>query len=87
MIVAATPLKLLTVACIILFAPGASSAATADDLAAAANPEGAGFSTVRLARIAAWYQAHVDPEHVHGAVVAIARNGLRLAPACGRVEA
>jgi CubicO group peptidase (beta-lactamase class C family) len=39
------------------------------------DPEGAGFSTKRLARIAPWYQAEVDAGALPGAVVAIARNG------------
>jgi CubicO group peptidase (beta-lactamase class C family) len=39
------------------------------------DPEGAGFSAKRLARIAPWYQAQVDAGALAGAVVAIARNG------------
>ena len=39
------------------------------------DPEGAGFSAKRLARIAPWYQAQVDAGALPGAVVAIARDG------------
>jgi CubicO group peptidase (beta-lactamase class C family) len=42
---------------------------------AATDPESLGFSTTRLARIASWYQAHVEAGDLPGAVVAIARNG------------
>jgi CubicO group peptidase (beta-lactamase class C family) len=41
----------------------------------ATDPESLGFSTTRLARIASWYQAHVEAGDLPGAVVAIARNG------------
>lgn len=39
------------------------------------DPEAAGFSAKRLARIAPWYQRQVDAGALPGAVVAIARNG------------
>jgi CubicO group peptidase (beta-lactamase class C family) len=52
-----------------------SAAAHADDLSTVANPESLGFSSARLARITAWYQARVDARDLPGAVVAIARNG------------
>jgi CubicO group peptidase (beta-lactamase class C family) len=38
------------------------------------NPESLDFSTIRLARIEAWYQARIDADDVTGAVVAIARG-------------
>jgi CubicO group peptidase (beta-lactamase class C family) len=41
----------------------------------ATDPESLGFSTTRLARIASWYQVHVEAGDLPGAVVAIARNG------------
>jgi CubicO group peptidase (beta-lactamase class C family) len=47
----------------------------AQSIAASPDPEGAGFSTKRLGRIAPWYQARVDAGALPGAVVAIARNG------------
>jgi CubicO group peptidase (beta-lactamase class C family) len=40
-----------------------------------ADPEGAGFSSARLERIAPWYQAQFEKNAVTGAVVAIARDG------------
>jgi len=39
------------------------------------DPEALGFSSSRLARIAAWQQAQVDAGAFSGAVAAIARNG------------
>jgi CubicO group peptidase (beta-lactamase class C family) len=39
------------------------------------DPEAAGFSTARLARIAPWYQSQIDAGVVTGAVMAIARDG------------
>lgn len=53
----------------------ASLAARADELAIAAKPESLGFSSVRLARIASWFQGQVDAREFPGAVIAIARNG------------
>ena len=52
-----------------------STAAFAGDLATVGNPEGLGFSAVRLQRIGSWYRARVDAGQFPGAVVAIARNG------------
>src|SRR6266851_4613402 len=49
------------------------TAALPDDLTTT-NPESLGFSTTRLARIGAWYQARVETGDVSGAVVAIARG-------------
>jgi len=47
----------------------------ASDTAAISDPEALGFSSSRLARIAAWQQAQVDAGALPGAVAAIARNG------------
>src|SRR4030088_1203808 len=47
----------------------------ANDTAAMSDPEALGFSSSRLARIAAWQQAQVDAGAFSGAVAAIARNG------------
>ncbi|MBV9560475.1 MAG: serine hydrolase [Bradyrhizobium sp.] len=49
--------------------------ALAYDTAAVSSPEALGFSSPRLARIAAWQQAQVDAGAFSGAVAAIARNG------------
>jgi CubicO group peptidase (beta-lactamase class C family) len=49
--------------------------AFAYDTAAVNNPEALGFSSPRLARIAAWQQAQIDAGAFSGAVAAIARNG------------
>jgi CubicO group peptidase (beta-lactamase class C family) len=59
----------------ILILPFLSAAGFGDGLMTATDPESLGFSTTRLARIASWYQAHVDSGVLPGAVVAIARNG------------
>jgi CubicO group peptidase (beta-lactamase class C family) len=49
--------------------------AFAYDPAPVADPEALGFSSSRLARIAAWQQAQVEAGAFSGAVAAIARNG------------
>ena len=49
--------------------------AFAYDAAPVSDPEALGFSSSRLARIAAWQQAQVDAGAFSGAVAAIARNG------------
>jgi len=49
--------------------------AFAYDTAPVSDPEALGFSSSRLARIAAWQQAQVDAGAFSGAVAAIARNG------------
>jgi CubicO group peptidase (beta-lactamase class C family) len=49
--------------------------AQAYDAAPATAPESLGFSSSRLARIAAWQQGQVDAGAFTGAVAAIARNG------------
>jgi CubicO group peptidase (beta-lactamase class C family) len=52
-----------------------SAVAVGDSPMTATDPESLGFSTTRLARIASWYQAHVEAGDLPGAVMAIARNG------------
>jgi CubicO group peptidase (beta-lactamase class C family) len=52
-----------------------SLATTAHAFALAGDPEAVGFSSSRLARIAAWQQSQVDAGAFSGAVAAIARNG------------
>ena len=54
---------------------GLSQSAVAQDIASSPDPEGAGFSTARLARIVPWYQSQIDTGALTGAVVAIARDG------------
>ena len=49
--------------------------AFAYDTAPVSDPEALGFSSSRLARIAAWQQAQVDAGAFSGAVSVIARNG------------
>jgi CubicO group peptidase (beta-lactamase class C family) len=66
--------KLLRRACTLLVATCLSATASAQNLTSP-DPEGAGFSPERLARIAPWYQSQVDAAKLPGAVVAIARNG------------
>jgi CubicO group peptidase (beta-lactamase class C family) len=50
-------------------------AARAYAVATAGDPEALGFSSSRLARIAAWQQSQVEAGGFSGAVAAIARNG------------
>ena len=69
------PTRLVTVSCAVMLAFCVSAAALADALTTQNDPESLGFSTVRLARIGAWYQARVEAGDVSGAVVAIARDG------------
>jgi len=52
-----------------------ATGALAYDPAPASDPEALGFSSSRLARIAAWQQSQVDTGAFSGAVAAIARNG------------
>src|SRR6201997_1789980 len=54
---------------------GLTASARAYDVTPASDPETLGFSSSRLARIAAWQQAQVDAGAFSGAVAAIARNG------------
>ena len=51
------------------------SAARAYDPAPVSDPEALGFSSSRLARIAAWQQLQIDAGTLTGAVAVIARNG------------
>jgi CubicO group peptidase (beta-lactamase class C family) len=60
---------------IVLVAALAVLRAFAYDLVPVNDPEALGFSSSRLARIAAWQQAQVDAGAFSGAVAAIARNG------------
>src|SRR5258707_3570271 len=52
-----------------------TTVAHAYDTAPVSDPEALGFSSSRLARIAAWQQAQVDAGAFSGAVSVIARNG------------
>jgi len=52
-----------------------ATSARAYDAAPVRDPEALGFSSARLARIAAWQQAQVEAGAFSGAVAAIARNG------------
>ncbi|WGD49986.1 serine hydrolase [Bradyrhizobium sp. CB1650] len=52
-----------------------ATGARAYDVAPVSDPESLGFSSSRLARIAAWQQRQVDAGAFSGAVTAIARNG------------
>ena len=54
---------------------GLAASARAYDVTPASDPETLGFSSSRLARIAAWQQTQVDAGAFSGAVAAIARNG------------
>ncbi|KJC62503.1 hypothetical protein UP10_04140 [Bradyrhizobium sp. LTSPM299] len=54
---------------------GLATAAHAYAVAPGGEPEALGFSSSRLARIAAWQQTQVDAGAFSGAVAAIARNG------------
>jgi CubicO group peptidase (beta-lactamase class C family) len=58
-----------------LVTPGLATAARAYAIAPVGDPEALGFSSSRLARIAAWQQSQVDAGAFPGAVTAIARNG------------
>ena len=52
-----------------------ATATRAYDVMPVSDPEALGFSSSRLARIAAWQQTQVDAGAFSGAVAAIARNG------------
>jgi CubicO group peptidase (beta-lactamase class C family) len=68
--------RLLAVLSILhLVALGLATATRAYALAPVGDPEAIGFSSSRLARIAAWQQSQVDAGAFSGAVAAIARNG------------
>ena len=54
---------------------GLAASARAYDVTPASDPETLGFSSSRLARIAAWQQTQVDAGAFSGAVAAIAHNG------------
>lgn len=63
--------RLLGAACVVLWS---SVTVLAQDLAKP-DPDGAGFSAARLARIAPWYKAQIETGALSGAVIAIARDG------------
>ena len=54
---------------------GLSLTAFAQGITFPPDPEAAGFSAARLARIAPWYQSQIDAGALSGAVVAVARDG------------
>src|SRR5712672_381336 len=54
---------------------GVATTARAYAVAPVDDPDALGFSSLRLARIAAWQQTQVDAGAVSGAVAAVARNG------------
>src|ERR1700709_57758 len=66
-------LAALSILC--LATPCLATAARAYATAPVGEPETLGFSSSRLARIAAWQQSQVDAGAFSGAVAAIARNG------------
>jgi CubicO group peptidase (beta-lactamase class C family) len=68
--------RLLAALSILYFVtPGLATAARAYAIAPTGDPQALGFSSSRLARIAAWQQSQVDAGAFSGAVAAIARNG------------
>jgi CubicO group peptidase (beta-lactamase class C family) len=68
--------RLLAIVSILCLATlGLATAARAYAVAPVGDPEALGFSSSRLARIAAWQQSQVDAGAFSGAVAAIARNG------------
>jgi CubicO group peptidase (beta-lactamase class C family) len=70
--------RLLAVLSILhLVTVGLATAARAYAVAPAGGPEALGFSSSRLARIAAWQQSQVDAGAFSGAVAAIARGARR----------
>src|ERR1700710_397997 len=66
-------LAALSILC--LATSGLATSARAYATAPVGEPETLGFSSSRLARIAAWQQTQVDAGAFSGAVAAIARNG------------
>lgn len=54
---------------------GLSLPVFAQSITSPPDPDGAGFSAARLARIAPWYQSQMDTGALTGAVVAVARDG------------
>src|SRR4051812_31155293 len=66
-------LAVLSILCLV--SPGLVTAARAYAAPPVGDPEALGFSSSRLARIAAWQQSQVDAGAFSGAVAAIARNG------------
>jgi CubicO group peptidase (beta-lactamase class C family) len=66
---------LATLSILCLATPGLATTARAYAIAPVDEPETLGFSSSRLARIAAWQQLQVEAGAFSGAVAAIARNG------------
>jgi CubicO group peptidase (beta-lactamase class C family) len=66
---------LATLSILCVAAPSLATTACAYATAPVDEPETLGFSSSRLARIAAWQQSQVDAGAFSGAVAAIARNG------------
>jgi CubicO group peptidase (beta-lactamase class C family) len=66
---------LATLSILCLATLGLATAARAYAVGPVGDPEALGFSSSRLARIAAWQQTQVDAGAFSGAVAAIARNG------------
>jgi hypothetical protein len=66
---------LATLSMLCLATLGLATAARAYAVAPVGDPEALGFSSSRLARIAAWQQSQVDAGAFSGAVAAIARKG------------
>jgi len=64
-----------TLSVLYLLTVGLATGARAYAVAPADTPEALGFSSSRLARIAAWQRTQVDAGAFSGAVAAIARNG------------
>jgi CubicO group peptidase (beta-lactamase class C family) len=68
------PRRLLAVFSILYLAFDLATPARAYDVAPVNDPEALGFSSSRLARIAAWQRSQVDAAAFSGAVAAIARS-------------
>ena len=67
--------RLAALSIFLLVTLGLATVARAHAVAPAGDPEALGFSSSRLARIAAWQQTQVEAGAFSGAVAAIARNG------------
>jgi CubicO group peptidase (beta-lactamase class C family) len=67
--------RLAALSILCLATPGLATTVRAYAAAPVGEPETLGFSSSRLARIAAWQQTQIDAGAFSGAVAAIARNG------------
>jgi CubicO group peptidase (beta-lactamase class C family) len=67
--------RLAALSILCLATPGLATTVRAYAVAPVGEPETLGFSSSRLARIAAWQQTQIDAGAFSGAVAAIARNG------------